>query len=73
MFCARRGSSQCGCLRRVGQVNTPWRTHYRTPYAESMKQNNFSENQKPATASPQVSRGIDKWLWFVEAHSQAAK
>jgi NAD(P)-dependent dehydrogenase (short-subunit alcohol dehydrogenase family) len=21
----------------------------------------------------EVSRGIDKWLWFVEAHSQAAK
>jgi starvation-inducible DNA-binding protein len=21
----------------------------------------------------EVSRGIDKWLWFVEAHSQTAK
>ena len=21
----------------------------------------------------EVSRGIDKWLWFVEAHSQAPK
>jgi starvation-inducible DNA-binding protein len=21
----------------------------------------------------EVSRGIDKWLWFVEAHSQATK
>jgi starvation-inducible DNA-binding protein len=21
----------------------------------------------------EVSRGIDKWLWFVEAHSQAEK
>ena len=21
----------------------------------------------------EVSRGIDKWLWFVEAHSQASK
>lgn len=21
----------------------------------------------------EVSRGIDKWLWFVETHSQAAK
>ena len=21
----------------------------------------------------EVSRGIDKWLWFVEAHKQAAK
>jgi len=21
----------------------------------------------------EISRGIDKWLWFVEAHSQAAK
>jgi starvation-inducible DNA-binding protein len=21
----------------------------------------------------EVSRGIDKWLWFVEAHTQAAK
>jgi len=42
--------------------------------------------EKPATASrPQlkekdtadlfteISRGIDKWLWFVEAHSQASK
>jgi starvation-inducible DNA-binding protein len=21
----------------------------------------------------EISRGIDKWLWFVEAHSQATK
>ena len=21
----------------------------------------------------EISRGIDQWLWFVEAHSQAAK
>jgi starvation-inducible DNA-binding protein len=21
----------------------------------------------------EISRGIDKWLWFVEAHAQAAK
>jgi len=21
----------------------------------------------------EVSRGIDKWLWFVEAHTQASK
>jgi len=21
----------------------------------------------------EISRGIDKWLWFVEAHSQASK
>jgi Protein of unknown function (DUF2934) len=52
MFCARRGSSQCGCLRRVGQVNTPWRTHSRAAYPELMKQNNFSKNQNPAAASP---------------------
>jgi len=21
----------------------------------------------------EISRGIDQWLWFIEAHSQAAK
>jgi len=21
----------------------------------------------------EISRGIDKWLWFVEAHTQASK
>ena len=33
------------------------------------------ELDDPGTADlfTEVSRGIDKWLWFVEAHSQATK
>ena len=31
------------------------------------------EDADTANLFTEVSRGIDKWLWFVEAHSQAAK
>jgi starvation-inducible DNA-binding protein len=31
------------------------------------------EDADTADLFTEVSRGIDKWLWFVEAHSQAAK
>jgi len=31
------------------------------------------EDQDTADLFTEVSRGIDKWLWFVEAHSQAPK
>jgi len=31
------------------------------------------EDQDTADLFTEVSRGIDKWLWFVEAHSQATK
>ena len=37
--------------------------------------NEADELDDPVTADlfTEVSRGIDKWLWFVEAHSQAPK
>jgi starvation-inducible DNA-binding protein len=31
------------------------------------------EEADTADLFTEISRGIDKWLWFVEAHSQAAK
>ena len=37
---------------------------------------NEAEEQDDADTADiftEVSRGIDKWLWFVEAHAQAAK
>ena len=34
---------------------------------------NWITTQTPADIFTDVSRGIDKWLWFVEAHGQAAK
>src|SRR5271154_1306785 len=33
----------------------------------------FGKDAGTADLFTEVSRGIDKWLWFVEAHSQAAK
>ena len=37
--------------------------------------NQADELDDPGTADlfTEISRGIDKWLWFVEAHSQATK
>lgn len=34
---------------------------------------NALDDADTADLCTEVSRGIDKWLWFVEAHSQAAK
>jgi len=34
---------------------------------------NALDDADSADLFTEVSRGIDKWLWFVEAHSQAAK
>jgi starvation-inducible DNA-binding protein len=31
------------------------------------------EDADTADLFTEISRGIDKWLWFVEAHSQAPK
>jgi starvation-inducible DNA-binding protein len=31
------------------------------------------EDADTADIFTEISRGIDKWLWFVEAHSQASK
>jgi starvation-inducible DNA-binding protein len=31
------------------------------------------EDADTADLFTEISRGIDKWLWFVEAHSQATK
>jgi starvation-inducible DNA-binding protein len=39
----------------------------------SIDQANELGDADTADLFTEVSRGIDKWLWFVEAHSQAAK
>jgi len=31
------------------------------------------EDADTADLFTQISRGVDKWLWFVEAHAQATK
>jgi len=31
------------------------------------------EDADTADMFTEISRGIDKWLWFVEAHTQASK
>ena len=39
----------------------------------SIDEANALNDADTADLSTEVSRGIDKWLWFVEAHSQASK
>jgi len=39
----------------------------------SIDQANALDDADTADLFTEVSRGIDKWLWFVEAHSQASK
>jgi starvation-inducible DNA-binding protein len=34
---------------------------------------NALDDADTADLFTEISRGIDKWLWFVEAHSQATK
>lgn len=40
---------------------------------ESIDQADDLEDADTADIFTEVSRGIDKWLWFMEAHAQAAK
>jgi starvation-inducible DNA-binding protein len=39
----------------------------------SIEEANALDDADTADLFTEVSRGIDKWLWFVEAHSQASK
>jgi starvation-inducible DNA-binding protein len=39
----------------------------------SIDEANALDDADTADLFTEVSRGIDKWLWFVEAHSQASK
>jgi len=39
----------------------------------TIEEANALEDADTADLFTEVSRGIDKWLWFVEAHSQATK
>jgi starvation-inducible DNA-binding protein len=39
----------------------------------SIAEANALDDADTADLFTEVSRGIDKWLWFVEAHSQASK
>ena len=40
---------------------------------DTIDEANALDDAGTADIFTEVSRGIDKWLWFVEAHSQAAK
>ena len=40
---------------------------------DTIDEANAFDDAGTADLFTEVSRGIDKWLWFVEAHSQAAK
>ena len=39
----------------------------------TIEETNALNDADTADLFTEVSRGVDKWLWFVEAHSQAAK
>jgi starvation-inducible DNA-binding protein len=39
----------------------------------SIDEANALDDADTADLSTEVSHGIDKWFWFVEAHSQAFK
>jgi starvation-inducible DNA-binding protein len=39
----------------------------------SIEEANALDDADSADLFTEISRGIDKWLWFVEAHLQAAK
>lgn len=39
----------------------------------SQKRRSELDDADTADLFTEISRGIDKWLWFVEAHSQAPK
>jgi len=39
----------------------------------TIKQANELDDADTADIFTEISRGIDKWLWFVEAHTQAAR
>jgi starvation-inducible DNA-binding protein len=39
----------------------------------TIEEANGLEDAATADLFTEISRGVDKWLWFVEAHSQAAK
>lgn len=39
----------------------------------AIKESNELDDQDTADLFTEVSRGIDKWLWFVEAHLQAER
>jgi starvation-inducible DNA-binding protein len=39
----------------------------------TIDESNALDDADTADLFTEVSRGIDKWLWFVEAHSQATK
>ena len=39
----------------------------------TIEEANGLDDADTADLFTEISRGIDKWLWFVEAHSQAAK
>ena len=39
----------------------------------SIEEANALDDADTADLFTEVSRGIDKWLWFVEAHSQASQ
>lgn len=39
----------------------------------TIEEANALEDADTADLFTEISRGIDKWLWFVEAHSQASK
>ena len=41
--------------------------------AHTIDEANALDDADTADLFTEISRGIDQWLWFVEAHSQATK
>ena len=61
-----------GLREKVSRWRSRWPSHPRRKLGVIDEANSLDDGDT-ADLFTEVSRGIDKWLWFVEAHSQASK